>query len=118
MLPAHVLPTAAVVVSLFALVGCKKATLDPTPDASIACAAGAHVFCQGNAPPDVGCPIAPGDPDKRLQQIGPGSYPIGCVANFVSDVRDVGGDCVVESICRCNAPEDGGAVPGHWTCFP
>jgi hypothetical protein len=118
MVPANVLRATRLVALLLVLGGCKKATLEDAPDASIRCAQGAHVFCEAGVPPDQGCTIAAGDIDKRLGQIGAGTYPIGCVANFVSDYRDVGGDCVVSDICRCNAPVDGGAPTAHWTCFP
>jgi hypothetical protein len=104
--------------------GCKRATLEEAPDGAVSCNAGAHVFCAPDAP--VGCAVAPGETDPRLSQIAPGTYAVGCVANFVAPQRDVGGDCVVDAICRCNEPSSGdGAVDPdaappapHWTCFP
>lgn len=103
---------------LLLLGACKRADVEQSPDAAVPCAAGAHVFCKGDAPPNQGCPIAGTEQDARLQEIGPGSYPIGCVANFVAEVRDVGGDCKVDAICRCSPGEDGGIPTPHWSCFP
>jgi hypothetical protein len=102
---------------------CKKAQLEDAPDANISCNPGAHVFCAPDAA--TGCPVQPNDPEKHLAKLPPGTYATGCVANFVAEDRDIGGDCVVEAICRCSEPTSGdggvdqeGGIPAHWTCFP
>ena len=105
--------------ALFALGGCKKADVEDAPDADVPCNAGPHVFCDAGVPVDQGCTAAPGDPDKRIGQMTPGTYPVGCTANFVGDSRDVGGDCRVEAICKCMAGVDGGTpATTKWMCFP
>jgi hypothetical protein len=105
------------VLVLLSLVACKEQALEDTPDADIKCAAGAHVFCGPTAAPGEGCTITGAETDARLKQIAPGTYPLACVANFVSPVRDVGGDCRVDAICRCQVGDDA-SVQTAWHCFP
>lgn len=121
--PSAVLAPAAFVASFAGLAGallsqggCKRQELEETPDAEVRCPAGAYIFCEAGAPADQGCAVPAQDP--RLAPIAPGAYPLGCVVNFVSAGRDVGGDCRVDGICRCNPAEDGGIPTPHWSCFP
>jgi hypothetical protein len=102
----------------FGLSACKRVETIDAPDANVPCNAGAHVFCAPDA--SVGCGTSD-EPDKRIAQLPPGVYATGCVANFVSADKDLGGDCIVTAICRCNEGIDGGSdasVGPHWTCFP
>lgn len=93
---------------------CNTAKLEDTPDATVRCNSGAHVFCAADA--GAGCVIAATETNASLKQLAPGTYVQGCVANFVAEDRDQGGDCLVSTICRCQLPGDGGIEP-QWACF-
>lgn len=99
-------------VVLGALAACNKADLTDAPDADMPCNAGAHAFC--NADAAAGCTIGPGEPNPYLKQLAPGTYAPSCVANFVEQSRDPGGDCVYNT-CLCVANPDGGAG-ATWNC--
>ena len=104
-------------VTLFVVLGvlaaCNKADLTDAPDADTPCNAGAHAFC--NADAAVGCTVAPGEPNPLVKQLAPGTYPASCVANFVGEARDPGGDCVYNT-CLCMPNPDGGTTGATWNC--
>ncbi len=99
-------------VALGVLAACNKADLTDAPDADTPCSAGAHAFCAADA--SVGCTVVPNDPNPLLKQLAPGTYAPTCVANFVGDSRDPGGDCMYDT-CLCVADQDGG-TGATWNC--
>lgn len=106
-------------VALFSTFSCATAGFKDLSDSGKqkVCPQGPLVFCDAGTNDSRNCTVTGAETDPRLMLLSPGKYPDTCVVNYLSPGHDVNGECILESVCKCEDTESDAAAP-TFLCSP
>ena len=112
---------AAIVVATMlgvALLSCATAGFYDLSDSGVVkvCRTGPLVFCDSGVLSGRACVVTANESDPLLKQLSPGQYQDKCVVNYLAPGHDLNGDCILNSVCKCEDPSDDAAAPPAWNC--
>ena len=82
------------------------------------CRQGPLVFCDAGTLHGRGCIVTGMETDARLKQLDAGLYQDTCVVNYLAPGHDINGECILESVCKCEDTAYDAAAPPTWVCAP